>query len=606
MSQSTSATVDVQPFTLAYSPIEGPTVPFRLRPILAFMAALTWDLKTVGRIEDFVGERWCFRGQPDLQDELASVMGQEEAETFVDRMDDQIREFKAIAKRDSLVRSVASPVEIVPIRKPSKPQPRKPDSIILVAIADYRKHRANWDAKLTGWVSDEDSVRNVFGSLTTGERSALTRFLNQIDPDGSQVSNKLRRLAMFVRECVYGCYVSFPQTSDDATDPDIILDPDATVLDIPVSDDEGQHVDVELADLAEAGFRFRKANLFGSFSCDVMPEAVDRAARNLAVAVADRLPKSHLEPHPYPWYSVHNLAKMVQEQVKGTSYYLAIVAVGDHFPTLFAPDDPKPVRRREPMQHFLISEPKPGDDRPRNAFGILIGFGEAKRAYYENLETPAPGFSEPVPDKAPSVPQGRSSADYLPSSRITLPGLQPSYRALLVASMARDLADFWIPIIVRTASDPILCPEGDDRRVWRTARESWDQMSDQDHALFIEWCQSIDYRPGGYPIGDDHEDAFLWFVRECLNGSLIDPLDPITSPDGDDNGTTDRLPNGKTCQDCEHWGPTCSWLLGARRDGTEVRCDWNPSRFWPITIIPVSSSPDSPAVSSSSSTPSQD
>lgn len=38
--------------------------------------------------------------------------------------------------------------------------------------------------------------------------------------------------------------------------------------------------------------------------------------------------------------------------------------------------------RKARNQHFHISEPEPGDTRPRNAFGVLIGFGEAYAAYY--------------------------------------------------------------------------------------------------------------------------------------------------------------------------------------------------------------------------------
>lgn len=35
---------------------------------------------------------------------------------------------------------------------------------------------------------------------------------------------------------------------------------------------------------------------------------------------------------------------------------------------------------------LLPRNPEPGDDRPRNAFGILIGFGEAYSKYYDDKE----------------------------------------------------------------------------------------------------------------------------------------------------------------------------------------------------------------------------
>jgi len=38
-------------------------------------------------------------------------------------------------------------------------------------------------------------------------------------------------------------------------------------------------------------------------------------------------------------------------------------------------------------QHFILPrQPLEGDDRPRNAFGYLIGFGEAYSAYYNERD----------------------------------------------------------------------------------------------------------------------------------------------------------------------------------------------------------------------------
>ncbi len=41
-------------------------------------------------------------------------------------------------------------------------------------------------------------------------------------------------------------------------------------------------------------------------------------------------------------------------------------------------------------QYFLLPpQPDPNDRRPRTAFGFSIGFGKAKKAYYENLDKQA-------------------------------------------------------------------------------------------------------------------------------------------------------------------------------------------------------------------------
>jgi len=41
---------------------------------------------------------------------------------------------------------------------------------------------------------------------------------------------------------------------------------------------------------------------------------------------------------------------------------------------------------REPNQVFLIPEPKQGDTRERNAFGILRDFGRDATRYYETQD----------------------------------------------------------------------------------------------------------------------------------------------------------------------------------------------------------------------------
>jgi hypothetical protein len=45
---------------------------------------------------------------------------------------------------------------------------------------------------------------------------------------------------------------------------------------------------------------------------------------------------------------------------------------------------------KEPQQHFIINAPEPGDTRPRNAFGVLIGFGKAYNEYHERKDREMP------------------------------------------------------------------------------------------------------------------------------------------------------------------------------------------------------------------------
>lgn len=52
----------------------------------------------------------------------------------------------------------------------------------------------------------------------------------------------------------------------------------------------------------------------------------------------------------------------------------------------------KPVKKnpsRNVNQHFLIPPQRKGDKRPRNAFGVLKGFGKAYKAYYDKQDKKA-------------------------------------------------------------------------------------------------------------------------------------------------------------------------------------------------------------------------
>lgn len=44
------------------------------------------------------------------------------------------------------------------------------------------------------------------------------------------------------------------------------------------------------------------------------------------------------------------------------------------------------MRTRYNNRFFIISPPKDDDDRPRNAFGVLTGFGEAYSAWYDRRD----------------------------------------------------------------------------------------------------------------------------------------------------------------------------------------------------------------------------
>jgi hypothetical protein len=49
-----------------------------------------------------------------------------------------------------------------------------------------------------------------------------------------------------------------------------------------------------------------------------------------------------------------------------------------------------------PNGPFYLSQPEPGDDRPRNAFGILIGFGQAYSEYYNRQAMKPVRSSKPI------------------------------------------------------------------------------------------------------------------------------------------------------------------------------------------------------------------
>lgn len=63
-------------------------------------------------------------------------------------------------------------------------------------------------------------------------------------------------------------------------------------------------------------------------------------AAHLRRMLDDKLPASHREPHPHPFYNAYIVCKMLQEQVKHLSFYTASRYVAKHFPMLFAPAEP--------------------------------------------------------------------------------------------------------------------------------------------------------------------------------------------------------------------------------------------------------------------------
>jgi hypothetical protein len=49
-----------------------------------------------------------------------------------------------------------------------------------------------------------------------------------------------------------------------------------------------------------------------------------------------------------------------------------------------------------PNGPFYLSQPDPTDTRPRNAFGILLGFGKAYSEYYNQLPTSPVQSPKPI------------------------------------------------------------------------------------------------------------------------------------------------------------------------------------------------------------------
>ena len=61
-------------------------------------------------------------------------------------------------------------------------------------------------------------------------------------------------------------------------------------------------------------------------------------------------------------------------------------AVKDALCQLDRPDPPRGVTMLGNQYLLLPPQPDPKDCRPRNAFGFLIGFGKAARAFYEKRD----------------------------------------------------------------------------------------------------------------------------------------------------------------------------------------------------------------------------
>lgn len=53
------------------------------------------------------------------------------------------------------------------------------------------------------------------------------------------------------------------------------------------------------------------------------------------------------------------------------------------------------------------------------------------------------------------------------------------------------------------------------------------------------------------------------------------------------------LPAGKICTDCSHWNAFCKHVISSLK-GDETWCDWSPSRFFPLHLVPADPKDDEP------------
>lgn len=351
-------------------------------------------------------------------------------------------------------------------------------------------------------------------------------------------------------------------------------------------------IDVTVTDLAKDGFRLRDSLPFGFFASDVIPARVDELAAAFAKQDAEMLPKSCFEPHPHPWFNSHTYCKILQEQVKGLPYYIALQAVAKHFPVLFAPDDEPatpagwdaieaddalPIVSASVMTDSAIRatiEHTPirgyeGFGRTtveymgRNDGSLRVGFTDnrdalvldnaltdlrsalASAGYAVELKYPGSthaylmvkshSFPVPIlPEAIPPISGGSPVAELAEPQASVYPfgDFDPTgrtYRAEMRAIESTIRAE--VTDIIRVHRDGFEGRETDGG-VTAIAELAWEALCRENDGFadgFAAWLDWIGYRPGFADYGRlAPDEAWTQFLIECIDGAIC--YSPTTEP----------------------------------------------------------------------------
>lgn len=413
---------------------------------------------------------------------------------------------------------VANPEPIAPAIEVA-PEPvkatRSARCIILEAVEAYRREgdRGHGNYAVA-------RVNVIYGETTKAQRSAITRKLNQAG-FGDDYHDATGRFLGFVGHCVRGSAVTFPAPGP--TDPPSA--PEDATEGKPEASVEAPTIDVALSELVNDAHQLRKRTPFGFFACDVIPPRVDELAAYFAREDAAVLPKTPYEP--IGWRNSYTYCKILQEQVKGLSFFTALMAVEKHFPMLFAPADPEP---ESPLADITADEVVGTIETP-------IGWAEIEP------DTPdyAYGNDSPTPDYVTPV-------DSALAGRARLARVEPDDdEPARVPTCSVDVDDPWLDRVSGYLAGFVMdsvrrlreVPAREDSPYW----PYW-SMGQQSRENLVHFLDRIGFRtsePDGYA-------RFIMLCHACVNGSMVTfpiPTDP--APGGDDDGRSES-----PCREPDH------------------------------------------------------
>lgn len=394
------------------------------------------------------------------------------------------RQYEADRKRDH--EPTPPPVcggspEVAEVEAPVKVKPRSADSIILEAIEASRKAANGYEG---------EAIRAVLGSATPGQRAAVTKKLK-----GYGKGNV--RTEIFLYTCASGYGISFPQP---------VAQVEATVE----------------ATAVEAG---NASPIEGPFV-----DEANRVAKGLRTLVADKLPATCFEPHPHPWYNSYTITKMVQEQVKGVSFYTASLAVQEHFPMLFCPVEAAPV------------DPVTGDTAP------LMGEAQA----------PLTGKTPPLVG-GPAVSRKMTASDY----DVNLDDIRKEGWDLRYFTIAQRA--------IRDGALEVLASSDYGCSVHGPGRDTYGDTDDDEQADFLAWLRII--RSPIRLTARNFSQAWDEFIVDCREGTPVGfPVTPLPDDDLDAMRSIFEETIHPDATENARWSASSSSRMTTDSDGTS-RCE---------------------------------